>query len=59
MNVSSTSSVAQLLASQVQQQDKGPDKANDHDQDDGGAVQAAPAKAAPAPGTGLLVDKSA
>lgn len=59
MNVGSASSVAQLQASLVQQQDKGPDKTNDHDRDDGGAPAPAPTKAAPAPGTGQNVDKSA
>lgn len=59
MNVGSASSIAQLLASQVQQQDSGPDKTNDHDRDDVGAAAPAPTKAAPAPGTGQHVDKSA
>lgn len=59
MNVGSASSVSQLLATQVQQQDNGADKTNDHDRDDGVSAQAAPTKAVPAPGTGQRVDKMA
>jgi hypothetical protein len=55
MTVSSTTAAA--LQTPVAPVAQPAPKQNDHDSDDG--VSSAPAKSAPAPGTGLVVDKSA
>lgn len=59
MQVGSANATAQLLANLAQQSPSQTAEKNDHDKDDGASAPPAPTKAAPPPGTGQKVDRTA